>query len=117
MRTWMPLLFLLVLAGFASCGGDDLYAACEADADCDVPSGKTPTCLKPATEGFCSWTCSADGECSFDDDVVRICASYESTAGKYCFPSCEGGAACPEGYSCRSTGGGNQNRKVCYPSE
>jgi hypothetical protein len=105
----------LTLIAAASCGGDDLYDACGSDSDCSAPDGKTPVCVKPDTEGFCSWSCSVDGDCKGDDDVVRICASYESTSGVYCFPSCENGAACPEGFSCRSTGGGSKNRKVCYP--
>jgi hypothetical protein len=45
-----------------------------------------------------------------------VCASFESTEGLHCFPSCESGEDhCPGGMSCRSSGGGSDNRKVCFP--
>jgi hypothetical protein len=98
-------LFIIIAA---SCG-DDPYQPCDAPTDCDVPDGKAAACLK----GVCSWGCSADGDCS-GGDTTLLCASFENTDAKYCFPPCDGDA-CPDGLSCRSTGGGNQNRKVCFP--
>lgn len=93
---------------------------CETDADC----------------------CAVPGECK--TGIKQVCAPFESTNQKLCFLSCEteditAGAAAyggvDAGYdgggdedayckyfatasaSCRSTGGGNENRKVCIPKE
>ena len=39
----------------------------------------------------------------------------------YCFPACaedaEDGEECPPGLNCRSTGGGSDNRQVCFPED
>jgi hypothetical protein len=116
MRWW------LVVGMLVACGGGDdegLYAACEVADDCaaDVPDGEEAACLDKGDEGFCTWRCDADEVCS-DADEAFVCASFESEADRYCFPSCEeGDDACPPGFGCRSTGGGADNRKVCFPEE
>ena len=106
---------LVLLVLLAGCGGDDdLYPPCEHASDCDVPSGKTAVCVPKSDEGFCTWSCTHDPDCKGGyTDLVR--ASFESTGGKDCFPPCGSGDARPDGFSCRSTGGGNQNRRVCFP--
>jgi len=115
MRWWL----LVLLVG--ACGGGDegLYASCDAAGDCDgeVPEGADAVCLDKGDEGYCSWGCEVDADCS-DADPALVCASFESEAATYCFPGCdEGDDACPPGFGCRSTGGGADNRKVCFPEE
>ena len=115
-----------VVAGLAlSCGGgDDFYAPCEAADDCAsvVPEDATATCVEKEGGGFCTWSCTADAECSGDQDDAFdfVCAPFESEPGMYCFPACAEGVEdpedeCPDGYGCRSTGGGDDNRKICFP--
>lgn len=113
----------LAAALVCGCGGDEVYAPCEAPADCEVPSEADPVCLDKSGEGFCSWECAVDDDCDFDGgdgSYARVCASFESEPGTFCFPSCDEAAededeVCPRGFSCRSTGGGADNRKVCFP--
>jgi hypothetical protein len=115
MRNLRVALLLLALSvpAVSGCGDDDpgIYDVCQAPSDCVVPKGTTAACLPG---GFCTWLCTADAECSGSHDGF-LCASFESTADQYCFPPCEGGDSCPAGFSCRSTGGGSNNRKVCFP--
>jgi hypothetical protein len=118
-RPW-ALALALALAG---CGGE-LYASCEVADDCAVQGDDVEaTCLAAGDEGVCTWSCDTDADCAADDGWARVCAPFESTEGSWCFPSCEDedvqdpDAPCPEGYTCRSTGGGDENRKVCFPSE
>lgn len=96
-----------------------LYATCATADECAeaIPEDAEGACLDKSESGFCTWTCSVDTDCTVPDDWV--CASFESEPGLYCFPSCEGveddAEACPPGLTCRSTGGGSDNRKVCFP--
>ena len=109
----------------AACGGPEIYRPCEAAADClqQVPEDAEGVCLDKANEGFCSWACTDDGDC--DDGAAApplVCASFESEAGRFCFPSCDealddDAEACPPDFVCRSTGGGSENRKICFPSD
>jgi hypothetical protein len=108
----------VTLVLFLACSIPD-YAPCEQAEDCVdlVPQDAEGVCLDKSGEGFCTWSCEADEDCEAPDGRSRVCASFESSEGMHCFPSCEdtGEAACPEGFSCRSTGGGDDNRKVCFP--
>ncbi len=116
----MRWLWLGLLAG---CGGGDGYAPCEAPEDCEVPEGAEAECLDKSGEGFCSWVCAVDDDCTDDPDPDYdfVCASFEAEPGLHCFPSCaqaeDEEGTCPPGYGCRSTGGGADNRKVCFPEE
>lgn len=110
----------------AACGPDPVYDDCTEEADCEGagPEGATVACLPKGDEGFCSWACAGDDDCADPDDDHGgwdlVCASFESTEGTWCFPACrteEDVDACPEGFTCRSTGGGDENRKVCFPEE
>lgn len=116
MRGWWLVLGLL------ACGGrDEVYAACDEPDECEVPDGAEAECLDKSGQGFCSWVCEDDGDCADDpdEDYDFVCASFESEPGLHCFPSCEdagdSGTGCPPGYGCRSTGGGSDNRKICFP--
>jgi hypothetical protein len=95
----------------------------------------TVTCLTQISGGYCTHTCAEDTDCcAIDGECTasrpQLCAPFESTAQKYCFLSCEdsvvkaAGAADANTYcttygsttfTCRSTGGGAQNRKFCSP--
>lgn len=120
MRAWRVVGVLAALGCGGRDGGDDdddLYDGCAVAEDCDVPAGAAdgvePACLDKAGEGFCTTDCALDADCG-DPDLV--CASFEDEAATYCFPACEGDEdGCPPGFGCRSTGGGADNRKVCFP--
>lgn len=112
-----------MLVWLLACGGSPIYAPCDVAADCPAPEGVTSECLDADAEaGFCTWSCDEDQDCAFDeDDYERVCAPLDSEPGKHCFPSCEEAddddpEACPPNFECRSTGGGNENRKICFPS-
>lgn len=92
-------------------------------------------CLDKVPDGYCTHTCTKDSDCcaaagECPGHHAEVCSPFESTDALYCFLSCEaedlaatnitdanqycqtyGSAA----FTCRSTGGGNQNRKVCAP--
>jgi hypothetical protein len=100
-------------------------------------------CLDKASGGYCTHECAADTDCcaiagECRTTLKQVCAPFESTGKKYCFLSCEDADLRPpadagadasspvdpneycrrealESFACRSTGGGNQNRKVCWP--
>ncbi|NCG17965.1 MAG: hypothetical protein GWP91_03005 [Rhodobacterales bacterium] len=121
MARWTTLVALLFSMG---CGGnkvEDLYRYCDEPEDCEVPEGFSAECLDKSGEGFCTWACDIDGDCADADDegFEYVCASFESEAGQSCFPSCADPAdadnPCPDGFGCRSTGGGSENRKICFP--
>jgi len=117
------LIGLLALTGCSKNDpAEDAYQACEEPADCDSPEGRDPVCLEKSDEGFCSWECDADTDCeeASDDLFEYVCASFESELQLYCFPACAEEAEdaedeCPAGMNCRSTGGGSNNRKICFP--
>ena len=115
---------------------DQTGESCVAPSDCyaDVAPGEIQgdvQCLDRVDGGYCTHLCSddndccaADGECDTND--VQVCGPFESTNMMMCFISCDDAdiSGDPEehcqGYHpdfiCRSTGGGNMNRKVCVPS-
>jgi len=92
-------------------------------------------CLDKVTGGYCTHHCEQDldccaaaGECP--DAHAEVCAPFESTPEMYCFLSCEDAdlattmsadadqyckAYAGPAFTCRSTGGGAKNRKVCMP--
>jgi hypothetical protein len=113
----------VALLWVSSCGGDPIYASCKEPADCYVPDEVEAQCLDKYNAGFCTWSCGVDEDCAWaDDEYPRVCASFESDPALYCFPACGSGdpedpESCPQGFNCRSTGGGNDNRKVCFPNE
>ena len=110
--------WLLLLA---CSGAPEPYGVCEQVEDCadQVPEEAQAVCLDKAGEGFCTWSCELDEDCVFGEEE-RVCASFEDEGGMHCFPGCEGDTGedlCPDGFTCRSTGGGEDNRKVCFPEE
>jgi len=94
--------------------------------------GGPALCLDRVTGGYCTHACTADADCcaapgECKTSYPEVCAPFESAAVKYCFLSCEDGAlggldanafcmSYPQaGFTCRSTGGASQNRKMCMP--
>lgn len=89
-------------------------------------------CMDRVSGGYCTHTCTDDSDCCAADGECetghpQVCAPFESTGQYYCFLSCESDDIgsydesdyCYEfahtSFSCRSTGGGSDNRKVCVP--
>ena len=101
----------------------------------------TVVCLTQLQDGYCSHTCNSDSDCcsvpgECTPGVKEICAPLESTAQTYCFLSCETADIPADGgtddagvidanlycarfanptFTCRSTGGGANNKKFCGP--
>ena len=105
----------------------------------------TVTCITKVPNGYCTHTCTQDTECCAApgeclSGVKEVCSPLENQGAQYCFLSCEDAdiqralaanadagvdaGAGGDGYcatfagsstSCRSSGGGNKNRKVCLP--
>jgi hypothetical protein len=95
-------------------------------------------CLTRVPGGYCTHLCESDADCcavpgECKSGLKQVCSPFESTGQKMCFLSCEAGDLRPApdggtlddnafcvtyattGFSCRSSGGGRQNRKVCVP--
>lgn len=131
---------LLGYLGSVACGDDSgdeassAGAACEVIDDCYVDVDPEEIvgdveCLDRVPGGYCTHTCSTDEDCCAAegecDGRPQVCAPFESTGIMMCFLTCEGVEEAeddPDGYcheyasesfSCRSTGGGSNNRKVC----
>ena len=113
----------LILGWFACDDGPDIYEPCESAETCEVPEDQTAECVNgDGGDGFCTWACTTNADCNPPDDYHWDfqCAPFESSEGSHCFPACGGGEdpgepECPPDYECRSTGGGSENEKICYP--
>jgi hypothetical protein len=116
-------------------------ADCYGDLDGATLKGDA-VCIDRVEKGYCTHKCQTDADCcavpgECKTGLRQVCAPFESTGEKYCFLSCEPadiGAATDAGasdagtdgddyctgntstdFGCRSTGGGNENRKACLP--
>jgi hypothetical protein len=132
---------LLLFVSLGSCGSSGTEHAgqpCQVAADCykglKTPPAGTVVCLTQGVQGgYCTHVCQAstdccavEGECK--TSLPEVCGPFESTGQQLCFLSCEStvlGAQDANGYcqenanktfTCRSTGGGAQNKHVCMPS-
>lgn len=134
--TTMIVWFLVSMQG---CDDDDSLDAvgqpCKASEDCyplveHADLSGDVICMDRVEDGYCTHHCKSDADCCAAegecDDALKleyVCGPFESTGEMYCFVSCEGqedgNAYCQENahreFICRSTGGGNKNRKVCVP--
>ena len=125
----------------AACGGDDdgenVGSACEVADDCfdDIERESIVgeiECLTRVEGGYCTHLCEGDDDCcavegECETDLRQVCSPFESEDDTRCFLSCEAedigdeeeNEYCQnhahESFVCRSTGGGDQNRKVCVP--
>jgi hypothetical protein len=128
-------LALLAAGSLASCDDDDdegVGSSCSEASQCysavrDEVQG-APVCLDRVQGGYCTHNCSSDDDCcavagECPNGREQVCGPFESTGLRLCFLSCEeqsdADAYCARhaqaGFTCRSTGGGAQNRKVCVP--
>jgi hypothetical protein len=113
-------------AGQSCAVSDDCYP----DVDDPTSLRGEVTCLDRVPGGYCTHLCETDEDCCAVEGECRsgypqVCAPFESTGMRMCFLSCEAedvgdlddNEYCHEyanaGLSCRSTGGGSENRKVC----
>lgn len=130
----------IALAAGVDCSGGNAPAAgqpcavasdCYPDVDPKAIQGDV-LCLDKVTGGYCTHLCAADADCCAAQGECpgghpEVCAPFESTGMMMCFLSCEdadlGGldstSYCQQyagdAFSCRSTGGGAKNRKICSP--
>jgi len=95
-------------------------------------------CLDRVRGGYCTHTCTQDSQCCAAPGECKtahaeVCSPFESADTMMCLLSCEKAdvelapgmiddqAYCQRfagsDFSCRSSGGGNQNRKVCVPGD
>lgn len=93
-------------------------------------------CLTNLQNGYCTHTCTKDADCcavagECPAGEAQVCAPLQSAPQTYCFVSCQAsaipasaGTTDPNAYcqklanptfTCRSTGGGSNNRKFCGP--
>lgn len=120
-------------------------SSCETADDCypQIADGELAgeaLCLDRIEGGYCTHECEQDTDCcsvegECDDAFAQVCSPFENTGLMLCFLSCEeedisGGAAgasglsaddfcranAGDGFICRSTGGGADNRRVCVPA-
>jgi hypothetical protein len=141
MRQRFAIIGWIAAAVFAACSSKDSAGqSCKQASECyagvaDKSKLGTVVCIDKVPNGYCTHTCQQDSDCcavsgECPNNLKQVCAPFESTSGKYCFLSCEtadlpkdvngdASAYCKrdanENFGCRSTGGGNQNRKICAP--
>lgn len=102
-----------------------------------------PYCIDKVTDGYCTHECQTDADCcaipgECKTKLKQVCAPFENTGKNVCVLSCEdadikaGNDAgltdagtdpntyCHQNVSsefgCRSTGGGSNNKKACFPT-
>jgi len=115
--------------------------ACQLTSDCypGIDAGSlrgAPACLTQVQNGYCTHSCSTDNDCcavagECPAGLPEVCSPFESTSAMDCFLSCEADQVMHAGFTddtaycqkyasaaftCRSTGGGSNNRKVCLPN-
>jgi hypothetical protein len=139
---WLPLAGFALVFGFAiGCHEEEVPEnagqPCEAPADCyvDVDPAELSgaiECLDRVEGGYCTHLCEVDEDCcAVPGECLagypQVCAPFENSTEKRCFLSCEADVIgeleeseyCRENafsdFSCRSTGGGSENRKICSP--
>jgi hypothetical protein len=128
---------LLVVVACQDDDDESTGQACSAADQCygraEAPVRGTTLCLDRVSGGYCTHSCVTDADCcavkgECQTGHPQVCAPFESTGQRLCFLSCEvavltagqeGTAYCQgsahQSFSCRSSGGGADNRKVCVP--
>jgi hypothetical protein len=123
---------------------EDTGEACAVPDDCyedvleenrDMIRGEIE-CLDRVEGGYCTHQCETDDdcctvqdECDDSSDIRVVCSPFENESGiKRCFLACEAEDIgdqeendychefAHEEFGCRSSGGGDENRKVCVPA-
>jgi len=131
--TQVALLALALLPTGCGDDEDDTGAACdEADQcygglDTTQLEGEVRCLSDNVPDGYCTHTCNTDDDCCTVEGecgagLEYVCSPLENQNEKFCFLSCEGQDAedycqsnISDAFSCRSSGGGSQNRKLCLP--
>jgi hypothetical protein len=141
----LPVAVALVLAASSCSGGGGAAqptghsctkaSDCYSGLDAGALSGQV-VCLG-LQGGYCSHTCTMESDCcaisgECPGGIKQVCAPLQASAQTYCFVSCEAADITPSGdggsdpnafcktaasstFTCRSTGGGVNNRKFCGP--
>jgi len=137
----VPLVVALACSSSSQTNPDQVGAACTTASQCyttlDGAAVKgTVTCLTKYPGGYCTHTCAADTDCcavagECKAGFKEVCAPLENQPTQYCFLACDAasiaaspnaGVTDPNAYcakffaasaTCRSTGGGANNRKFC----
>ena len=131
---------VIVVVAACSGGSQSVGQSCTSATTCypgvDQSTLKgTATCLTQITGGYCTHTCTADSDCcavtgECKSGFKEICAPFESQPQTYCFLSCEAADITASGagnmdptaycqkyagaaFTCRSTGGGANNKQFC----
>jgi hypothetical protein len=138
-------LLTLFACGTDSTNGGAVQAntgqSCTADNQCysaldgAALSGGAPLCMTRVPGGYCTHHCTVDTDCcavsgECKNQFPEVCSPFESTGEMFCFLSCENATVTQaaltdantfcqkyanQALTCRSTGGGAKNRKVCMP--
>lgn len=131
--------------GTGAGGPDQTGASCQTPSDCypgvdPMEIQGTVACLDELRDGYCTHSCTADTDCCAAEgeckaEIALVCSPFESMSGTNCFLSCEEADLVPapgetevtdqaycqreagRDFICRSSGGGNQNRKICVPGD
>jgi hypothetical protein len=109
-------------------------AQCYPGIDGGALKGGAVQCLTSVPNGYCTHLCTTDADCcavsgECPSGKKQVCAPFQSTGQMMCFLSCEAADVTASGvdettfcqrfadaaFGCRSTGGGQKNRKVCVP--
>jgi hypothetical protein len=108
---------------------------CFRQLDGQALQGGEAVCIDEVPGGYCTHVCVDDGDCCAIPGECRtnfpqVCSPFQSRPGKHCFLSCEPADIADAGiadenafcqrfahasFNCRSSGGGDLNRKVCVP--
>ena len=129
-------------AGDETGSPDQVGSVCLAPEDCYPNIDHTELagevqCLDRVPEGYCTHECASDEDCcavegECETTLPQVCSPFESTGQMMCFLSCEEAdvsgagaedeqAFCQEfvspWFTCRSSGGGGENRKICVPGD
>lgn len=127
-------------SGGSGSNSENTGSSCSSAAQCYPGMSQTSlqgtvTCLTQVTGGYCTHTCQSDANCcavpgECQTNLPQVCGPFESTGQTYCFLSCEASVISAAGYTdetafcqhfadasftCRSTGGGSANKKICAP--
>ena len=118
--------------------GEQAGQACESPTQCypNVDQNQlagSVVCLGTVEGGYCTHTCTNDSDCckipgECETGFPQVCSPFETMKEmQFCFLACESDDVGEENpdffcqnhahldFSCRSSGGGSANRKVCVP--
>ncbi|MGB1275933.1 MAG: hypothetical protein ACPG77_09300 [Nannocystaceae bacterium] len=126
--------------GPSDTGPENAGSFCDGPADCypDVDHAALAgdvICVDNVDGGYCTHNCEVDSDCcavpgECRTNILQVCSPFKNTSTKRCFLSCEVVDLAPgyeddadrfcsdymfAGWTCSSSGGGSENRKICKP--